>query len=73
MLLRQCCSVVSTIFLTRDAINDMQELKQMKQKGNTRPKLLKNNSTIPYVVYILGESTTRNHMGIYGYHLQTTP
>lgn len=72
-LLRQCCSVVSTIFLTRDAINDMQELKQMKQKGNTRPKLLKNNSTIPYVVYILGESTTRNHMGIYGYHLQTTP
>lgn len=72
-LLRQCCSVVSTIFLTRDAINDMQELKQMKQKGNTRPKLLKNNSTIPYVVYILGESTTRNHMGIYGYHLKTTP
>lgn len=72
-LLRQCCSVVSTIFLTRDAINDMQELKQMKQKGNTRPKLLKNNRTIPYVVYILGESTTRNHMGIYGYHLQTTP
>lgn len=72
-LLHQCCSVVSTVFLTRDAINDMQELKQMKQKGNTHPKLLKNNSTIPYVVYILGESTTRNHMGIYGYHLQTTP
>lgn len=72
-LLHQCCSVVSTVFLTRDAINDMQQLKQMKQKGNTHPKLLKNNSTIPYVVFILGESTTRNHMGIYGYHLQTTP
>lgn len=72
-LLHQCCSVVSTVFLTRDAINDMQQLKQMRQKGNTHPKLLKNNSTIPYVVYILGESTTRNHMGIYGYHLKTTP
>ena len=72
-LLHQCCSVVSTVFLTRDAINDMQELKQMRQGENTRPKLLMNNSTIPYVVYILGESTTRNHMGIYGYHLQTTP
>lgn len=72
-LLHQCCSVVSTVFLTRDAINDMQQLKQMRQKGNTRPKLLKNNSTIPYVVFILGESTTRNHMWIYGYHLQTTP
>lgn len=72
-LLHQCCSVISTVFLTRDAINDMQQLKQMRQKGNTHPKLLKNNSTIPYVVFILGESTTRNHMGIYGYHLQTTP
>ncbi len=72
-LLHQCCSVVSTVYLTHDAINDMQQLKQMRQKGNTRPKLLKNNSTLPYVVYILGESTTRNHMGIYGYHLQTTP
>lgn len=72
-LLYQCCSVVSTVFLTRDAINDMQQLKQMRQRGNTHPKLLKNNSTIPYVVFILGESTTRNHMGIYGYHLKTTP
>ena len=33
----------------------------------------KNDSTIPNVVFILGESTTRRHMGIYGYELDTTP
>ena len=28
---------------------------------------------IPNVVFVLGESTTRNHMQIYGYNLPTTP
>ena len=35
--------------------------------------ITQNESTIPYVVFILGESTGRRHMGIYGYNLQTTP
>ena len=30
------------------------------------------NST-PYVIFILGESTDRNHMSLYGYNLETTP
>ena len=34
---------------------------------------IKNDSDIPYVVFVLGESTGRNHMGIYGYNLPTTP
>ena len=33
----------------------------------------KDNSDIPYVIFILGESTSRNHMGLYGYDLDTTP
>ncbi len=36
-------------------------------------KLIKNDGNIPYIVFILGESTNRNHMGIYGYNLPTTP
>lgn len=28
---------------------------------------------IPYVVFILGEATSRNHMQLYGYNLPTTP
>ena len=36
-------------------------------------KIIYDNSKIPYVVFILGESQTRNHMQIYGYRLQNTP
>ena len=38
-----------------------------------RIQLTYNESRIPYVVFILGESTSRHHMGIYGYSLDTTP
>lgn len=36
-------------------------------------KILTDNSSVPYVVFILGEATTRNHMSLYGYKLPTTP
>mgnify|MGYP002624646671 CR=1 FL=1 len=36
-------------------------------------KIISNNSKIPYVVLVLGESATRNHMQIYGYNLKNTP
>ena len=36
-------------------------------------QLTHNESRIPYVVFILGESTSRHHMGVYGYPLATTP
>ena len=36
-------------------------------------KILSDNSSVPYVIFILGESTTRNHMSLYGYKLPTTP
>ena len=35
--------------------------------------LTRNDSTIPYFVFILGESTTRKNMSLYGYTLPTTP
>lgn len=35
--------------------------------------LTRNDSSIPYVVFVLGESTSRNHMSLYGYSLPTTP
>lgn len=36
-------------------------------------KIISNNSKIPYVVFVLGESTTRNHMQLYGYKLENNP
>ncbi len=35
--------------------------------------LTENKSTIPYFIFILGESTTRNHMSLYDYNLNTNP
>lgn len=36
-------------------------------------KILTDDSTIPFVIFVLGESTDRNHMQLYGYRLPTTP
>lgn len=36
-------------------------------------KIIFDNSKIPYVILVLGESETRNHMQLYGYNLETTP
>lgn len=35
--------------------------------------LTRNEDDLPYVVFVLGESTSRNHMSLYGYPLETTP
>ncbi len=36
-------------------------------------EITRNESSIPYVVFILGESTSRHHMQLYGYPLPDTP
>lgn len=36
------------------------------------PSTLMDNP-IPYVIFVLGESTSRTHMNLYGYHLPNTP
>ena len=35
--------------------------------------VISNNSKIKNIVFIIGESTTRNHMSLYGYKLKTNP
>lgn len=41
--------------------------------GKNNITVIKNKSQIPNVILIIGESTTRNHMGLYGYSLDTNP
>ena len=36
-------------------------------------KILVDDSNIPFVIFVLGEATDRNHMQLYGYRLATTP
>jgi len=62
------------ILNTRAAIenigNDAEIFAEMDKQDE---KIISNNSKIPYVVFVLGEATTRNHMQLYGYHLQNNP
>lgn len=62
------------ILNTRAAIenvgNDAEIFAEMDSQDE---KIISNNSKIPYVVFVLGEATTRNHMQLYGYNLQNNP
>lgn len=59
----------------RDFLNQYYNLsKQLQKFKKENPNYItKNNSVIPKVVLIIGESTQRNYMSLYGYPLQTTP
>lgn len=52
-----------------------QVFKQYKEIEKIKADItfLEKNSNIKNVIFIIGESTTRNHMGMYGYSLDTTP
>ena len=52
---------------------DLNSYQELSQKVEHKAALTKDESNIPLVVFIVGESTGRNHMQIYGYNLPTTP
>ena len=52
-------------------INDYKKI--YSKVENAKIELTYNHSDIPYVIFILGESTQRGHMQIYGYNKNTTP
>ncbi|MBP2631293.1 MAG: putative rane-associated, metal-dependent hydrolase [Firmicutes bacterium] len=55
------------------AIKNMEAYNNLTSRLNDKIELTENNSKIKNVVFILGESTNRNHMGLYGYPLPNTP
>ncbi len=58
---------------TSVAYRNMQAYKELSSQVNTDVQLTENNSQIKNIVFILGESTNRNHMHLYGYYLPNTP
>ena len=50
-----------------------QEYMKMSEQSSPEIHLTKNESNIPYAIFIVGESTCRNHMSLYGYSLPTSP
>lgn len=55
------------------AVENMLAYNELRKEAVTEIKLTRNDSSIQNVVFILGESTNRNHMGLYGYYLPSTP
>lgn len=55
------------------AIKNMEAYNNLTSRLNDKIELTENKSKIKNVVFILGESTNRNHMGLYGYPLKNTP
>ena len=58
---------------TSVAVRNMQAYRELSSQVNAEVKLTENKSEIKNIVFILGESTNRNHMHLYGYYLPNTP
>ena len=59
---------------TRGAMEDMgSETEVLAEWDRQDEKIISDNSKIPYVVFVLGESARRDHMQLYGYNLQNNP
>ena len=58
---------------TSVAVENIQAYQRLTSQLNTQVDITKNKSQIKNIVFILGESTNRNHMHLYGYNLPNTP
>lgn len=55
------------------AVKNMQAYKELSSQVQNNVQITENKSEIKNIVFILGESTNRNHMHLYGYYLPNTP
>ena len=62
---------VNNVIYSYENVTDYMEYENGAKNNSTI--ITKDNSNIPNVVFIIGESTSRNHMSLYGYELDTTP
>lgn len=65
--------VQRTAYASHAAYENVQAYKKLLAKVNHDVNITKNVGNIQNVVFILGESTNRNHMQLYGYYLPNNP
>ena len=66
-------SITRIAVLLPEVFMDIEDYKKLFAAAQNEVHLTRNESDLPLVVFILGESTTKNHMQLYGYHLPTNP
>ena len=55
------------------SVEIIRAFEKLKEEAAADVEIAENHSDTPYVVFILGESTTRDRMHLYGYPLENTP
>ncbi|SDF99855.1 Phosphoethanolamine transferase for glucans (OPG), alkaline phosphatase superfamily [Selenomonas sp. WCT3] len=55
------------------SVRNIQAFEELKQQAAADVEITENDSDVPYVVFILGESTNRDRLHLYGYPLDNTP
>lgn len=55
------------------SVENIRAFEKLKEEASSDVEIAENHSDTPYVVFILGESTTRDRMHLYGYPLENTP
>ena len=55
------------VLSSKTAFENIQAYRELSSKLDTDIQLTRNNGKIKNVVFILGESTNRNHLHLYGY------
>ncbi len=72
--MRNPLSIIRVSFLIPRALNEIREYREVyKNLDSVKVEITRNDSRLPWVIFILGESTNRNHMSVYGYDKATTP
>ena len=73
-LMQNPVSIIRITCLIPRAVEEIREYREVyKNFDSVKIQLTRNESELPFVIFILGESTNRDHMKIYGYDKMTTP
>lgn len=67
---------IPAVRMTRSAdtaIRNIRAFEKLRKEAADDVTITENGSTVPYVVFILGESTNRDRLHLYGYPLENTP
>lgn len=64
---------VSSMRAGYQALGSYDTVRQKLRALAEEEAIILNDSDIPYVIFVLGESTDRNKMSLYGYSLKTSP
>lgn len=71
--LTECLTFTRLAAPVNQAVEDAIAFREIYTNMQNNVQILANGRDIPNVVFILGESTSRGHMSLYGYPLKTTP